>query len=114
MTFRTPKTALGAIDAETAAALVAAAADIALILDWQGIIKDVSIAEQSLAEELPGHVDWLGKLWTDKVTEESRPKVEQMLAEAKAAGASRWRHLNYAPVRQARAAFGTAGPTFLY
>ncbi|WP_428484726.1 transcriptional regulator PpsR [Rhodopila sp.] len=93
--FRTPKTALGNIDAEAAAALVAAAADIALILDASGVIHDVSIADQGLVDDLPGHVGWLGKRWFDVVTEESRPKVEAMLAEAASKGEPRWRHLNH-------------------
>ena len=48
--FRTPKTTLGDLDAEAAAALIAAAADIALILDEAGVIRDVSIAAQDLAD----------------------------------------------------------------
>ncbi|MFL5288577.1 MAG: PAS domain-containing protein [Rhodopila sp.] len=97
MTFRTPGIALGAIDAEAAAALVSAAADIALILDPGGVIKDVSISDKSLADELPGHAGWMGKSWVEIVTEESRPKVEQILAEALAGTDSRWRHLNHPP-----------------
>ncbi len=109
-TFRTPRTALGAIDAEAAAALVSAAADIALIMDEQGIITDVSISEPTLADEIPGYVSWLGKPWTDVVTEDSRPKVEQMLADARAGIASRWRHLNHAPGRQGEAPFARSAP----
>ena len=109
-TFRTPRTALGAIDAEAAAALVSAAADIALILDQHGVIKDVSISEQSLADELPGYVTWLGKRWADVVTEESRPKVEQMLTEALSGNPSRWRHLNHAPARVSESPFGVGSP----
>jgi hypothetical protein len=49
-TFRTPRAELGVIDAEAAATLVAAAADIALVLDESGMVRDVSIAEQDLAD----------------------------------------------------------------
>ncbi len=98
-TFRTPKTALGGIDAESAAALVSAAADIALILDKDGVIRDVSISEQDLLDDLPDHADWQGKRWVDIVTEDSRGKVEAMLAEAASKSEPRWRHLNHPPRR---------------
>lgn len=93
--FRAPKTALGAIDAEAAASLIAAAADIALILDDAGIIRDVAIADESLVNELAAHANWLGKPWSTTVTEESRPKVQQLLADARSHQAPRWRHLNH-------------------
>jgi len=93
--FRTPKTALGSIEAEAAAALIAAAADVALILDEQGVIQDVSIAEQGLVDDLAGHANWPGKLWADTVTEESRPKVAALLGDAAAGREPRWRHLNH-------------------
>jgi transcriptional regulator PpsR len=93
--FRTPKTALGDIDAEAAAALIAAAADIALILDQEGVIRDVSIASQELADDLAGHTRWTGKRLADTVTEDSRSKAEVLLADAAAQQEPRWRHLNH-------------------
>ncbi|MBS0644339.1 MAG: transcriptional regulator PpsR [Proteobacteria bacterium] len=109
-TFRTPRTALGAVDAEAAASLVSAAADIALILDQHGVIKDVSISDQSLADELPGYVNWLGKAWAEVVTEESRPKISQMLADALAGSDPRWRHLNHPTARAAETGFSPGSP----
>ena len=93
--FRTPKTTLGDLDAEAAAALIAAAADIALILDADGVIRDVSIGSQELADDLAGHSRWAGKRWTETVTEDSRSKAETLLADAAAQRESRWRHLNH-------------------
>jgi transcriptional regulator PpsR len=92
--FQAPETALGNIDAE-AAALIAAAADIALILDENGIIRDVSVADQGLLDDLAGHETWVGKAWTDTVTEDSAQKVEMLLAAAASKQELRWRHLNY-------------------
>lgn len=93
--FNTPQTALGGIEAEAAAALVAAAADIALIMNEAGVIQDVSIADQDLVDDLTGHGDWPGKHWADTVTEESRPKVAALLAGASSKQEPRWRHLNH-------------------
>jgi transcriptional regulator PpsR len=96
--FRAPKTALGNIDAEAAAALVTAAADIALILDEAGVIHDVSIADEDLVDELAGQANWLGMAWVDTVTVESRPKVEALIAGALSGKENRWRHVNYPSV----------------
>ncbi len=93
--FRTPKTTLGDLDAEAAAGLIAAAADIALILDGSGVIRDVSIASQELADDLAGHARWTGKRWVDTTTADSQGKAEALLADAVAQREPRWRHLNH-------------------
>ena len=93
--FKAPKTALGDIDAEAAAALITAAADIALILDASGTIRDVSIAAEDLMDDLAGHANWLGKPWISTVTEDSRQKVEMLIAGASSRQQPRWRHLNH-------------------
>ncbi len=92
--FRTPKTTLGDMDAEAAAALIASAADIALILDHCGVIRDVSISSDELAEDLTGHTRWIGKRWTDTLTEDSQPKADALLADALSQAEPHWRHLN--------------------
>ena len=93
--FKAPEIELGNIDAEAAAALITAAADIALILDETGTIRDVSIADQDLVADLAGHADWLGKPWIDTVREDSRAKVEMLIAAASSRQEPRWRHLNH-------------------
>nr|WP_294553098.1 transcriptional regulator PpsR [uncultured Rhodopila sp.] len=93
--FRTPKTALGDIDAEAAAALISAAADIALILDENGVIRDVSIADEGLLADLAEPAGWLGKPWLETVTEESRQKIEALIAGASSTHEPRWRHVNH-------------------
>lgn len=86
------------MDAETAAALISAAADIALILDETGTIQDVSISEKNLMDEIADHVNWVGKLWISTVTEESRPKIQALLADASSQQAPHWRHVNHPAV----------------
>ncbi len=115
--FRTPKTALGDIDAESAAALVAAAADIALILDEDGVIRDVSIATQELADDLAEHANWVGQRWADTLNEDSRPKAQALLSDALTQRNLRWRHLNHAaasnadvPILYVAKRVGASGP----
>lgn len=102
--FKTPKTALGSMDAEAAAALISASSDIALVLDGDGIVRDVSVGDNELMGELAGHADWVGRAWADIVHPDSRSKVVAMLADAASKAAPRWRHLNHP------AADGTAVP----
>ena len=83
------------VDARAATALVAAAADIALVLDGQGVILDVSIGNDGAGFE--GSADWAGRHWLETVTTESRPKVLAMLREAGAdpQAARQWRQVNH-------------------
>lgn len=95
--FETPELFLAGLDAETAASLISASADVALILDESGVIQDMAFA----SEELKEHANWLGKRWVQTVTVESRPKVEEMLKEVAAGGSTKWRHINHPSVNQA-------------
>jgi transcriptional regulator PpsR len=99
--FATPRTSLGPLDADATAGLLAAAADIALVLDEAGIIRDLAFSNEDLFRELDGQESWLGRSWTDTVAKDSRPKVEAMLAAGRAAGAMRWRHVNQLSARGA-------------
>jgi transcriptional regulator PpsR len=96
--FRAPKSALGRLDAEAVAVLVASAADITLILDKAGTVRDVAIAASHLADELAGHARWYGRRWADIVTADSAGKVEMLLANAASRQAPEWRHLNHPAV----------------
>ncbi len=93
--FTSPGKTLGTLDTETAATLIAAASDVALVIDEAGVIRDVAFHSESLARDLPDHARWIGRLWVDTVTVESRPKAEALLSGSRAKGAQRWRHLNY-------------------
>ena len=93
--FRTPKTALGDIDAEAAAALIAAAADIALILDQDGVIRDVSIASKELADDLAGHMRWSRKA-PGRHSHRGQPAEGRGASGGRGGAAEpRWRHLNH-------------------
>ena len=71
--FKAPKTALGPLDAEATAALVAAAADVALVLDESGTIRDVAFSNDELFGEFGRGERWLGRPWIETVARDSRP-----------------------------------------
>ena len=91
--FESPEHFLAGLDAQTAASLISAAADVALILDEHGVIQDMAFGSDELKQH--GYQDWLGKPWLETVTIESRPKVEEMLNEATSVGSAKWRHINH-------------------
>jgi transcriptional regulator PpsR len=91
--FRIPKRTLGDLDAEIAAKLIAAAADIALVVDAKGVIRDIACGNDELAKE--GFDKWIGQPWVNTVTVESRQKIEELLAESAASDATRWRQVNH-------------------
>jgi transcriptional regulator PpsR len=91
--FEAPARTLGDLSAEVAGKLIAAAADVALIIDDKGVIRDLAFGSEDLLRE--GYYEWLGKPWADTVTIESRPKVEALLRESRANAAPRWRHINH-------------------
>jgi transcriptional regulator PpsR len=112
--FRAPKRTLGDLDAETAAQLIAAAADIALIIDAKGVIRDVAFGSEELARE--GFEAWVGQRFIDTVTLESRPKIEELLRDAANKAPLRWRQVTHPakdgadlPVRYSALQVGTSG-----
>src|SRR6056297_1271542 len=78
--FRSPTKWLRALDETQAASLIAAAADVTLVLDDEGIITDIAFGSDELSHE--GYASWLGKPWVETVTGDSRGKVEAMIREA--------------------------------
>ncbi|MFL5335272.1 MAG: transcriptional regulator PpsR [Geminicoccaceae bacterium] len=95
--FRAPRETLGDLDASAAATVIAAAADLALIVDPSGVIRDLACGSAELMAEWAAK--WLGKPWIETVTTESRPKIESMLADAAAHADPRWRHVNHLSAR---------------
>ncbi len=93
--FRAPQSSLGTLDAQTAAQLIAAVADVALIIDSDGVIIDRSFGSEELENELEGGKSWVGQNWVDTVTIETQPKVRALLKDAAAGSDGRARHLNH-------------------
>ena len=92
-TFDARVGALGAADGQTVADLLRAAADVALVLDADGVVRDLHLMAEPPLEEAR---EWLGREWTETVTVESRRKVEEMLREARDEHVSRRRQVNHA------------------
>ena len=80
-------------EAGSLARMAAVAADVALVMDRNGTIREVAGENPSLP--LNQWADWIGQSWSDVVSVESRPKVEAMQRDAQAGKTTRWRHLNH-------------------
>jgi len=93
--FKAPERSLRDLDARAAAALIAAVADVALIVDGKGVIRDVAFGNEDLPAELGEVSKWTGRPWADTVTSESRPKVESLLHDATLKSPPRWRQVNH-------------------
>lgn len=91
--FKTPRKSLAGLDVDTTATLIAAAADVALVVDRKGRICDLAFGSDELAMALDG--EWQGQPWLDTVTIESRPKVETLLKGNDTDKPVRWRQLNH-------------------
>lgn len=79
MNLKAPRKALDGLAAETVAGLVTAAADIVLVLDRRGIIRDMAFGSEELAADLTD--DWIGQPMVDVVSVDSQPKIALLLAE---------------------------------
>lgn len=91
--FKGPSGWLAKLAPDMTGSLITAASDIALVLDRDGIILDVSFGTEELRRD--GHDDWIGLHWADTVTVETRPKVMDLIANAGSAGSIRFREINH-------------------
>lgn len=99
--FKAPKKFLAQLDANAVATIIAAAADVTMIIDLAGIIRDMAFNNDAFARDLEGSRKWLGRPWVDTVTQESRSKVEKILSEVTSGTEPRWRHVNHVAPRGA-------------
>ncbi len=91
--FQAPARFLGDVDAESAARLLAAAGDVALIIGQDGTIRDAAFASEDLSREYASK--WIDRRWIETVTVESREKIDSLLKEARAGHNPRWRQVNH-------------------
>ncbi|NBB71160.1 MAG: transcriptional regulator PpsR [Alphaproteobacteria bacterium] len=91
--FTNPNDTIGNLDAAGAARLIQYAADIALIIDQRGVIRDLALG----LDDLPGDLGdgWIGRALKDVVSAESRDKVFRLLDDATGGAKGRGRHLNH-------------------
>ncbi|RJF70613.1 transcriptional regulator PpsR [Rhodopseudomonas palustris] len=93
--FKSPKESLGDLGAEAAAKLIAAATDVALVIDPQGVIRDVAFNKDELALELDAQGRWLGSRLIDVVTSDTQPKIRELLLDATVRDTPTWRQVNH-------------------
>lgn len=91
--FESADSLLSGLDPDTVAELLTAAADIVLVIDAEGRIRDLSLASPELVNL--GCRDWMGQTLSSTVTIESRPKVETLLKEALAGQRPAPRQVNH-------------------
>ncbi len=84
-------TGFAALPGDTAARALAAACDVALVVDGRGIIRDITVGGDDLAGM--GMEAWLNRPWADTVAAENRDKISEMLAGSGVPG--RWRQVNH-------------------
>lgn len=89
--FQAARQSLGPLQVADMASLLGAAADITLVIDEAGLVRDMAYGDDALAAELGHH--WLGQPWIDTVSEDSRSKVQALLS-TPVSGAMRWRQIN--------------------
>ncbi len=97
--FKSPARWLAGVDFKATALLIAAAADVAIILDDKGIVRDYAFQSEALALEFLEPASWIGRPWHDSVTVESRNKVDEMLRDLKLKTARNGRQVNYKAAR---------------
>ena len=93
--FKSPKESLGDLGALPAADLIAAATDVAVIVDGQGVIRDVAFNKEELSLELDAQGRWMGSKLSETVTSETRGKVGELLHDAAIRKSSSWRQVNH-------------------
>ena len=93
--FKSPKESLGDLGALSAANLIAAATDVAVVVDGQGFIRDVAFNKDELSLELDAQGRWMGSKLAEIVTPETRTKVKELLHDATVRKSSNWRQVNH-------------------
>ncbi len=83
---------LGGLDAPVAQAVAAAGGDVAMVIDRDGVIRDMALGNDQMVRD--GADSWLDRRWSDTVSGESRRKVDEMLRDALTEGRTRWREVN--------------------
>ena len=107
--------ALSGVAPALATAFASLTGDIALVIDPDGVIRDVAYAGAATA----GHPadGWIGRSWAETVTGETRRKIELILEESSDPGVTRRREVNHPsaggvdiPMSYAALRLGLGGP----
>ena len=97
--FADPADTFADLDADAVARLVSGGADLALVVDADGVIRDLAYGGNALRDQQ--FDSWIGQTLIQTVTKESRAKVEELLQDAGTAAEPRWRQVNHPSPRGA-------------
>ena len=97
--FADPTETFAELGAEAVACLVSSGADLALVVDAQGVIRDLAYSGSALVDERCD--SWIGQALIQTVTKESRSKIEALLRDAASTDTPRWRQINHPSARGA-------------
>ena len=81
------------LESATFTKLLGVVSDVTLIMNDKGFIEDVSTGQDTMASL--GCQGWIGKLWVDTVTVESRKKINELLLVQADEQTLTWRHVNH-------------------
>jgi transcriptional regulator PpsR len=84
---------LAKLPSDSAATLLTITGDITVVLDADGVVRKLAFGNGELG--IDSSDEWVGRRWIDTVTADSRPKIEAMLREVAAGGASNRRQVNH-------------------
>lgn len=90
--FRNPEVSIGTIGAADTARIVAASGDVTLIMDRDGVIRDLAIGSADM--DSGAFLGWIDQPWETTVAADSRNKIQEMLRDA-GEGEPRWRQVNH-------------------
>jgi transcriptional regulator PpsR len=82
----------GCVEAGFATRIVAAASDLALVVQQDGTIQEVTVGDSAVARAAWDEL--VGKRWSETIAPDSKAKVEQLLLEARAGQVARPREIN--------------------
>ncbi len=91
--FQTPQLVIESLTSEQSASLIAETNDLSLVIDANGVVRDVAIGDADPSLEVA--LTWIGKAWSDTVTVESQPKIRDLLNIKPGDVAGRWRQVNH-------------------
>lgn len=88
-----PRSQVGSLDATTTADVLAASGDVILIIDAEGVIRDIAVNRDDLM--VHGVGGWIDLLWVDTVLADSTHKIEELLDAARTGKERRWREVHH-------------------
>jgi len=91
--FTSDDVAKAAFADDTAANLAANAADVALLIDNRGVVRDAAFPGEEF--DTIDVSAWIGRKWADLVTQDSKDKIKALLEAAGSEKERRWRQVNH-------------------